>query len=390
MKILQINFKPLFFLLTLGFALTSCSSDNDNAPTSPEITSFQVTITASPNDGGTVLPLSGEFDKDQQIDLTATPSEGWHFKEWQGDITGTNNPIQLTVDAAKNITAVFERDLFYLADNGVTIMAPLANVGDTGVVNGITYTKRTVDQITPQNAESTCTTGITDMTQLFKDEDTFNGDISHWDVESVTNMEGMFRGASVFSSDINLWDVSSVTNMRSMFSNARMFNGNLSHWNVSNVLDMSYMFRDASYFNGDISSWNVSSVTNMAQMFYTSYIGGNSIFNQDLNNWDVSNVTDMSYMFWFAKEFNGDVSTWNVSSVTNAHYMFSSAYAFNANLSNWDVSSVTDMEGMLSDASVFNQDLTGWCVDNFSIEPNNFASGSNLTNDNKPLWGMCP
>ena len=32
--------------------------------------------------------------------------------------------------------------LFYLADNGVTVICPDANVGDTGEVNGVTYTKR--------------------------------------------------------------------------------------------------------------------------------------------------------------------------------------------------------------------------------------------------------
>ena len=31
---------------------------------------------------------------------------------------------------------------FYLADNGITVMCPDASVGDTGEVNGVTYTKR--------------------------------------------------------------------------------------------------------------------------------------------------------------------------------------------------------------------------------------------------------
>jgi len=388
MKTIAFKFKPLALLLLLGLTFSSCSSDDDNTPNNPE--TYQVTINALPSEGGTVSPQSGTFEKDQQINITATPADGWGFKEWQGDVSGTENPIQLTVNEAKTVTAVFIRDLFYLADNGVTIMAPNAAVGDTGVINGITYTKRSADQITPDNAETSCTSGITNMRNLFKDEDTFNGDISHWDVESVTNMEGMFKGASVFNADISLWDVSSVSNMRSMFSNARMFNGNLNRWNVSNVLDMSYMFRDSSNFNGDISSWNVSSVTNMAQMFYTSYIGGTSVFNQDLNSWDVSNVTNMSYMFWYATEFDGDISNWNVSSVTNMSFMFTSTYSFNADLSNWNVSSVTDMEGMFSDASIFNQDITAWCVANIAIEPSNFSSNCPLSENNKPIWGTCP
>ncbi len=35
---------------------------------------------------------------------------------------------------------------------------------------------------------------ITDMSQLFKDDTTFNGDISKWDVSQVTTMRQMFSG----------------------------------------------------------------------------------------------------------------------------------------------------------------------------------------------------
>ena len=55
---------------------------------------------------------------------------------------------------------------------------------------------------------------ITDMAELFYDEDkigdkVFNGDISEWDVSSVTNMDYMFEDAIDFNQDISEWDVSS-------------------------------------------------------------------------------------------------------------------------------------------------------------------------------------
>ena len=56
---------------------------------------------------------------------------------------------------------------FYLHPNGVTFMCSNALIGETGVVGGVTYTKRTKEQITPQNASTTCTSGITDMNNLF-------------------------------------------------------------------------------------------------------------------------------------------------------------------------------------------------------------------------------
>jgi len=52
---------------------------------------------------------------------------------------------------------------FELAPNGVTVLCPDAEFGETGTVNGITYTKRTRAEITIQNAGSTCTSGITNM-----------------------------------------------------------------------------------------------------------------------------------------------------------------------------------------------------------------------------------
>lgn len=36
------------------------------------------------------------------------------------------------------------------------------------------------------------TSEITDMSELFKDMEKFNGDISKWNVSNVTNMRGMF------------------------------------------------------------------------------------------------------------------------------------------------------------------------------------------------------
>lgn len=88
---------------------------------------------------------------------------------------------------------------FYLDENGVTVRCENAEFGDTGEVNDETYTKRTAADITPENAETTCTSGITDMIQLFYDKSDFNQDISSWDVSSVTDMGGMFDGASSFN-----------------------------------------------------------------------------------------------------------------------------------------------------------------------------------------------
>ena len=388
---------------------------------------------------GTVAkePDQSTYEYGSVVELTAKPDKDWEFTEWQGDVNGTDNPVQLTVDEAKDVTAVFveqSKNLFYLADNGVTIKCPEAAVGDSGIVNGIMYTKRSADQIIVGNAETTCTSDITDIGNLFYGTP-FNEDISSWDVSSVTNMNSMFSQVRAFNGDLNNWDVSNVTDMSGMFYFAKSFNGNISDWDVSSVTNMHDMFNNAKSFNGDIGDWNVSNVTDMNGMFHAALI-----FNGDLNNWDVSNVTNMRSMFDTAHSFNQDLNDWNVSSVTNMNSMFLGALAFNQNLDNWDVSnvtdmstmfrkaenfngkigswdvsSVTDMEGMFWDAATFdqdisdwnvskvenmasmfyhatsfNQDLSDWCVSliDRSFLHGGFSTGSDIIHE--PIWGTCP
>ena len=211
---------------------------------------------------------------------------------------------------------------------------PQATVGDTEVINGVTYTAVDNSTIAGQIANNNvnlCTTKVTDMDGLFNNNSSFNTDISFWDTTAVTNMRNMFFGASIFNQNIGSWDTSNVTNMEEMFNVAREFNQDISNWNTSNVSNMRYMFAQATAFNQNIGSWNTSSVTNMYGMFYFA-----SAFNQDLGSWNTSGVTDMDIMFL--------------------------------------------------NASAFNQDLTGWCVSGITSEPDGFSDSSALTEANKPLW----
>ncbi len=41
------------------------------------------------------------------VELTAEPDENWLFSHWEGDLTGDENPVQITIDGEKSVTAVF-------------------------------------------------------------------------------------------------------------------------------------------------------------------------------------------------------------------------------------------------------------------------------------------
>ena len=198
--------------------------------------------------------------------------------------------------------------------------------------------------------------GVTNMTGMFEDASSFDGNLSGWNVSSVTGMNSMFERASSFNGSLSGWNVSSVTDMNSMFLVASSFNQPLNDWNVSSVTDMNSMFAEAYSFDQPLNDWNVSSVTAMDGMFFATP------FNQPLNDWDVSSVTGMLYMFAGIFSFNQPLNDWNVSSVTRMDGMFSGAFSFDQPLNDWDVSSVTGMEHMFTAASSFNQSLNGWDV----------------------------
>ena len=83
--------------------------------------------------------------------------------------------------------------------------------------------------------------GVTDVTSMFEDATSFNGDIGGWNVEAVTNLSQMFQGATSFNGDIGGWNVGAVTNMRYMFSGATSFNQDLGGWNVEAVQQSRYL-----------------------------------------------------------------------------------------------------------------------------------------------------
>lgn len=61
---------------------------------------------------GTCSPLPGgyTFAKGTELQITASPSPGWHFSHWSGDASGSANPINITMNNDKNITANFAPD----------------------------------------------------------------------------------------------------------------------------------------------------------------------------------------------------------------------------------------------------------------------------------------
>ncbi|SNR15434.1 InlB B-repeat-containing protein [Tenacibaculum jejuense] len=87
------------------------------------------TITRNP-----VTPTSGTYDFGTEVELTATPNAGYQFDGWSGDATGNTNPLTITMDADKTITALFSKIQHTLttnATNGTITRNPITPTSGT-------------------------------------------------------------------------------------------------------------------------------------------------------------------------------------------------------------------------------------------------------------------
>jgi uncharacterized repeat protein (TIGR02543 family) len=75
------------------------------------INTYTLAVTAV---NGTVTknPDQATYDHGASVQLTAAPATGYHFVDWGGDAGGTANPITITMDGNKNVTANFAPDTF--------------------------------------------------------------------------------------------------------------------------------------------------------------------------------------------------------------------------------------------------------------------------------------
>ena len=200
------------------------------------------------------------------------------------------------------------------------------------------------------------TTGCTyAMNHMFVSQQSFNQDISSWDVSSVKGFQYMFYRAYSFNQPIGSWDTSTATNMKHMFESARAFNQSLS-WKLAPNCEQMFAHAD-DLIGAGFGDMDTSRVTNMITMF-----GGADEFNGDISSWDVSGVTDMRTMFKSCGKFNQDITNWDVSNVQNMHQMFYQASVFNQDISSWDVRQVTSMGAIFAYADAFDQDLSAWEV----------------------------
>jgi len=88
-------------------AFVTMDADKSISAQFKPLTQYTLSITISGKGTVTLDPDSALYSPGKVVTLTAVPDTGETFIEWKGDLAGTENPKQITMNTNKNVTAVF-------------------------------------------------------------------------------------------------------------------------------------------------------------------------------------------------------------------------------------------------------------------------------------------
>ena len=161
--------KKLLLLLSL-VTLVNCTKEKivtvEKIVIEEVIVTNEYTLIAIAGEGGAITKSAAS---ETSVTLTASANVGYIFTGWSSG--STDNPLTLNIGSDQTITANFVKLDIYLAENGVTVKCPDANVGDTGTVDNKEYTvvdeAKLRDMISKdEDVTCVCTSKVTSMTYL--------------------------------------------------------------------------------------------------------------------------------------------------------------------------------------------------------------------------------
>lgn len=93
---------PLAFNVTKDSKITATFTQNE----------YSLTVLTTGAGSVNIAPQQGTYHYGDLVTLTANPAPDWAFTGWSGSVSGTENPLVVTIDGDKTITARFEQTLF--------------------------------------------------------------------------------------------------------------------------------------------------------------------------------------------------------------------------------------------------------------------------------------
>jgi len=102
---------------------------------------YSIQFQVDPVGSGTIQPNSGAYEAGTQINIVATPSNGYRFDHWGGLVPVTSNTSMVFVDANKTVTAYFVRVYALSVSSnplGSCSLAPSGGSYDSGTTVALT------------------------------------------------------------------------------------------------------------------------------------------------------------------------------------------------------------------------------------------------------------
>jgi hypothetical protein len=94
--------KNAMLITLISLLLISCSEE----PSSSD-EYYKLTLSVLGKGSYDVFPDKSEYKNGESITLTAVADSGWMFRKWDGNISSSVNPLQLTMNGNKSIRVVF-------------------------------------------------------------------------------------------------------------------------------------------------------------------------------------------------------------------------------------------------------------------------------------------
>ena len=373
-------------------------------------------------------------------ELNAIPNNCNEFVEWTGDISGTENSIQITVDKPMNVTANFreiKREFIPETEGEGSVDIELRSGNRDGDVfdcgSELTLTANPKDSYSftkweieyTSKIESGVAYSTSNPLNLSLDYSTF----SQLDYKAIFNKKTFSINKSIIDDvggniDIELlsgnivdgkYEIGSIVKIKAipdqdwkLFEWSGDYTGNENSFEIEIKEELNFsasfvLINNPIYLDDNgvtIKAYEWSEVGDAGVLNGNRYkiVDEDELVNLIKDGLDYSNVvtskiTKMSLLFKQESQSDGvesvkyDISSWDVSNVTMMDGMFVNSDDFNQDITNWDVSNVTDMSLMFSHTNIFNQDIGSWDVSNV-IDMYAMFSGASSFNQDIGSWDV--
>jgi regulation of enolase protein 1 (concanavalin A-like superfamily) len=100
--------------VTSSETTVTLTMDGDKSVTASFVEEYTLTSTVIGDGIVTVSPDQEKYEAGTEVTLTAVAGQDYYFAGWSGDASGTSNPLIVTMDSDKSITAIFAKATVFM------------------------------------------------------------------------------------------------------------------------------------------------------------------------------------------------------------------------------------------------------------------------------------